>query len=49
MENISFHFLRSTSGSVRILFRASIASSGIVISAITRMLDTVRNLLYIGK
>ena len=41
-------FFFNTSGSSRIFFRAKIASSGMVNSAITRMDDTARNLLYMG-
>ena len=39
---------RRQSGLVTISFKASIASKGIVNSAMTRMLATVRNLSYIG-
>ena len=41
-SNNSFGFAISS-------FNASIANNGIQNSAITRILDTVRNLLYIGK
>jgi len=41
-------FCFNTSGLSMIAFKANMANSGIVNSAITSMEDTARNLLYIG-
>ena len=43
-----FSFNFSVSGLLKISFKAKIANKGMVNSAITRMEDTARNLLYIG-
>ena len=45
---VRFSFSFRISGLLRISFKAKIANNGIVNSAITRMEDTARNLLYIG-
>ena len=43
-----FAFVFNSSGSSKIFFSASIASRGMVNSAMTRMEATVRNFAYIG-
>ena len=45
---LQFFSCFSISGLLKISFKAKIANKGIVNSAITRIEDTARNLLYIG-
>ena len=45
---MAFFCLESSSGSSTMRFKARIANKGIVNSAMTNMLATVRNLAYIG-